>query len=397
MTDAVARNFNGIWVNANGGIHFDTAASRDEQQPPLKPEYMARWRQRAADAAAGRSTADPTAACVPAGFPRFLNMVFPGEILQAEHQLNWYAEFGEATVRIYLDGRARPADWQPNYYGFTVGRWEGNTLVTNTSGLRDDTLIDTTGVPHSDRADRHDAHDEGDAGLSRSRRDARRSGRVRAAWSTVKRYARAPARLLRAGVRVLRRQPVSDGADGSVELVTEEPERKRNCRERRPNGGSRVQKREGEQVWVTSVCRRSRMAAAVAALVGGSPAVLRSGRALEEIIVTAERRETSLQDTPISVAAFTAETMELKGVETLEDVANLTPNFDIKGSRGTGNVNPAYQIRGLSGGGATGERSAAMYIDGIYMPRTTGPFMNVLDIERIEVLRGPQGTLVRPQ
>ena len=80
-------------------------------------------------------------------------------------------------------------------------------------------------------------------------------------------------------------------------------------------------------------------------------------------------------------------------METLEDVANLTPNFDIKGSRGNGNVNPAYQIRGLSGGGATGERSAAMYIDGIYMPRTTGPFMNVLDIERIEVLRGPQGTL----
>ena len=99
MTDAVARNLNGIWLNANGGIHFDTAASRDGQQPPLKPEYLARWRQRAADAAAGRSTADPTAACVSAGFPRFLNMVFPGEILQAEHQLNWYAEFGEATVR----------------------------------------------------------------------------------------------------------------------------------------------------------------------------------------------------------------------------------------------------------------------------------------------------------
>ena len=48
-------------------------------------------------------------ACLPAGFPRFLNMVFPGEILQAEHQLNWYAEFGEATLRIYLDGRAPPA------------------------------------------------------------------------------------------------------------------------------------------------------------------------------------------------------------------------------------------------------------------------------------------------
>lgn len=115
---------------------------------------------------------------------------------------------------------------------------------------------------------------------------------------------------------------------------------------------------------------------------------------LEQVVVTAERRATTLQQTPISIAAFSAESMQLKGIETVEDVASFTPNLDIKGSRGTGNVSPTYQIRGLSGGGgATGERSAAMYIDGVYMPRTSGPFMNVLDIERIEVLRGPQGTL----
>jgi iron complex outermembrane receptor protein len=118
------------------------------------------------------------------------------------------------------------------------------------------------------------------------------------------------------------------------------------------------------------------------------------GQGLEEIVVTAERRETSLQQTPISIAAFTAESMEFRGIETLEDVASFTPNLDIKGSRGTGNASPTYQIRGLSGGGgATGERAVGMYVDGVYMPRTTGPFMNVLDIERIEVLRGPQGTL----
>jgi iron complex outermembrane receptor protein len=129
-----------------------------------------------------------------------------------------------------------------------------------------------------------------------------------------------------------------------------------------------------------------------AVLASVSSASLAQG--LDEIIVTAERRETSLQQTPISVAAFSAETMELKGLETLEDVANFTPNLDIKGGRTGGNVSPTYQIRGLTGGGgAGGERSAAMYIDGIFMPRTTGPFLNVLDIERIEVLRGPQGTL----
>ena len=137
---------------------------------------------------------------------------------------------------------------------------------------------------------------------------------------------------------------------------------------------------------------RTLIASAVAGVLASaaSPAFAQ----LETIIVTAERRETSIQDTPISVIAFTAESMEFRGIETLEDVASFTPNLDIKGSRGTGNVSPTYQVRGLSGGGgATGERAVGMYLDGVYMPRTTGPFMNVLEIERIEVLRGPQGTL----
>lgn len=151
MSDETARNFNGIWVNANGGIHFDTTVrERRAQKPPLKPEYMAQWLERQADADAGRSTRDPTAECLPAGFPRFLSMVFPGEILQAEHQLNWYAEWGGETVRIYLDGRDPPEGLAPSYTGYSTGAWDGNTLVTRTIGLRGDTLIDTTGVPHSE-------------------------------------------------------------------------------------------------------------------------------------------------------------------------------------------------------------------------------------------------------
>ena len=152
MPDAIARDFNGIWVNANGGIHFDTAGSpsRRGQMPPLRPDYMARWQQRWADADAGLATSDPTALCIPPGFPRFLTMVLPGEILQTEHQLNWFAEFGEATIRIHLDGRDPPERLYPTYNGFSTGEWHGNTLVTRTIGLRDDTLVDTTGVPHSE-------------------------------------------------------------------------------------------------------------------------------------------------------------------------------------------------------------------------------------------------------
>jgi iron complex outermembrane receptor protein len=133
------------------------------------------------------------------------------------------------------------------------------------------------------------------------------------------------------------------------------------------------------------------LAATVSALLGANGA---RAQQLEEIIVTAERRELNLQDTPISVMSFQGEALELRGVEDMFDLASIAPNLDIKGSRGTGNTSPTFQIRGISGGGgATGERGVGFYVDNVFMPRTTGPVMRVLDVERIEVLRGPQGTL----
>lgn len=115
---------------------------------------------------------------------------------------------------------------------------------------------------------------------------------------------------------------------------------------------------------------------------------------LEEVVVTAERRELLLQDTPISLMAFSGEKLEERGVRDMFELASISPNLDIKGSRGSGNTAPTFQIRGIGGGaGATGERSVGFYVDNVFMPRTTGPVMRVLDVERIEVLRGPQGTL----
>src|SRR5690606_37606703 len=115
---------------------------------------------------------------------------------------------------------------------------------------------------------------------------------------------------------------------------------------------------------------------------------------LEEIVVTAERRELSLQDTPISLMAFSGEKLEERGVRDMFELSTISPNLDIKGSRGNGNTAPSFQIRGIgAGAGATGERGVGFYVDNVFMPRTTGPVMRVLDVERIEVLRGPQGTL----
>ncbi len=125
-----------------------------------------------------------------------------------------------------------------------------------------------------------------------------------------------------------------------------------------------------------------------------SPGAEGSLGGLEEIIVTAERRATNLQDTPLSVVAMTEEMVTAKGIEDLQDLAVFTPNLSISASRGNGNNSPNFTIRGISGGGgATGERGVGLYIDGVYVPRTSGSVLRVLDIERVEVLRGPQGTL----
>jgi iron complex outermembrane receptor protein len=114
----------------------------------------------------------------------------------------------------------------------------------------------------------------------------------------------------------------------------------------------------------------------------------------QTIIVTAERRATNLQDTPLSIVAVTQETIAAKGIEDLADLSRFTPNLSITPTRGGGNNTASFVIRGISGGGgATGERGVGLYIDGIYMPRTSGAVLSVLDIERIEILRGPQGTL----
>lgn len=153
-----------------------------------------------------------------------------------------------------------------------------------------------------------------------------------------------------------------------------------------------MRKQRGGALRWSPLCRGVALATAVGgASIGWNAA---SAQGLDEIIVTAERRETSLQDTPISVMAFTTEAMEFKGIRDMFELADSVPNLDIKGSRGTGNTSPNYQIRGIGGGGgATGERGVGFYIDNVFMPRTTGPVMRVLDVERVEVLRGPQGTL----
>lgn len=104
---------------------------------------------------------------------------------------------------------------------------------------------------------------------------------------------------------------------------------------------------------------------------------------LEEVIVTAQRRETSLQDTPISVQAFTAEALELSGIDQGRDLGIMVPNVVL--NPGVGGAQNDFYIRGLPGVG--------IYIDGVWQGGFGFQQTNFVEMERVEVLRGPQGTL----
>ena len=117
-------------------------------------------------------------------------------------------------------------------------------------------------------------------------------------------------------------------------------------------------------------------------------------RRLGTVTVTAQRREESLLDVPVSVSAFDGETLAELGVAALDEVAKITPNVTLEASRATNNTLSAF-IRGVGQQDPLVgfEAGVGIYIDDVYLNRPQGAILDVFDVERIEVLRGPQGTL----
>jgi iron complex outermembrane receptor protein len=114
---------------------------------------------------------------------------------------------------------------------------------------------------------------------------------------------------------------------------------------------------------------------------------------LEEVVVTARRREENLQDLPLSIAAINADAMQAQGIYSIEDVGDFVPNVTLTQSDRASNTRVV--IRGIGGGHPDPAFvfGSGMYIDGHYIPNSLGGYMSTMDIERVEVLRGPQGTL----
>lgn len=130
------------------------------------------------------------------------------------------------------------------------------------------------------------------------------------------------------------------------------------------------------------------------ATTGQASAQSESTLMLEEIIVTAQKREQSVQDIPIAITAFDKATIERQRITKVTDISLYAPNVEIVDTptnttaatiaiRGASQINPAI----------TWENSVGIYLDGVFIGKNLGAVFNVVELERVEVLRGPQGTL----
>ena len=135
--------------------------------------------------------------------------------------------------------------------------------------------------------------------------------------------------------------------------------------------------------------RLSRVALAVSAVILVGDVAL--AQELEEILVTARFREENLQQTPLAISAISAETLAANGATSVIDVADWAPNVVIDQLGSGWGPTLAATVRGLGYGDfkATSEPTMTIYVDDVVLGRPTGAILDLLDLERVEVLRGP--------
>jgi hypothetical protein len=120
--------------------------------PPYNTEYQARYDKTTADLRAGVKLIDGSAKCLPQGMPRMMVVGYPIDIIVQPTRVVMLFEPGAQRRVINTDGRkhTNPEDIDPTYSGESIGHWEGDTLVVDTVGIRDDLLFDYSFAPHSD-------------------------------------------------------------------------------------------------------------------------------------------------------------------------------------------------------------------------------------------------------
>lgn len=119
-----------------------------------------------------------------------------------------------------------------------------------------------------------------------------------------------------------------------------------------------------------------------------------NGLVLEEVTVTAQRRSQNIQDVPLAVSAISGEELSNRGLSSLDELAQSVPSVTLEASRATNTTLTAF-IRGVGQQDplAGFEQGVALYLDDVYLARPQGTLLDLYDVERVEILRGPQGTL----
>lgn len=120
-----------------------------------------------------------------------------------------------------------------------------------------------------------------------------------------------------------------------------------------------------------------------------------SSYVIEEVIVTARKRDESLQDVPVAVSAFSMESMEALGIKNLRDFDGIVPSLNMGGggNGAKGDSNPYIRGVGQRETKVTIDTAVGTYLDGVYLGRASGAMVDMVDVESIQILRGPQGTL----
>lgn len=139
-------DLNGVWQHAY--VPDMTRTSPNQKGPgelPFTPAGLQTWKSY--DPADG----EYTASCMPFGFTRSVNSPYPIQIMQNEKHLAFLFEQNTWFHAVPLDGRDHPKELEPTWFGHSVGKWDGDTLVIDTIGFNGYTRLDTVGHPHSDK------------------------------------------------------------------------------------------------------------------------------------------------------------------------------------------------------------------------------------------------------
>lgn len=141
------------------------------------------------------------------------------------------------------------------------------------------------------------------------------------------------------------------------------------------------------------ISKRHALAVAIGSIVAGQSAVAQQGR-VETVLVTAEFRETNVQDTPVAITAISGDMLEARAQSNVFEVASQAPNVSLKPG-GQARSGMMASIRGIGQVDfiAALEPGVGVYVDDVYYSQLTGSLLDLLDLDRVEILRGPQGTL----